>query len=544
MLKAAFPKKGGFKWKHGADKVKKLKHRRGYMGYDYPDEVVLERTTVFDDNLYDAENEVSSMDLIQQSKPSSESKISLNNPKIIEYAADPLTGDAERLIEVGLQFQYKFYPVQGDHPWTVNLLILKAELLRRRADRTQTTKILLQAQAMMRRFLNPGHPDFATLLVAMGHNSRDNLNAKFALQCYEQAMMIRSAHFGGDHISIAECQLGIASALAAEGNVTGARDLISVALSTRVKWLPKSHPLVASAAQALAMSYLANNEWLEEARKMLKYAVEVKAECFGANHFEVCTCFNDYALVCKAMGLYSEAVSILQHIYHAQKKLYGDCNIDVAMTLHNHASVLLDTGNFQEAEPLFLDSLKIKRELFGFDHSIVGDALNNIGGLYQMMNRLDTAQKFYLEALHVRIRANGEINIGVAEVLNNLGILAFAKQKLDIAQDYLEKALAVKRKVCGPKDASLASTLHNLACVYHCMVAEEEARTLYEECLEIRKVALGPNHPDTIACMSNLDRLRSAIIQNHMRATSQSIASLNEDTDLGGGKVGQQPATI
>lgn len=529
MLKAAFPNKGGFKWKHAADKVKKKQHRRGYMGYEYPDEVVLERTNVFDDNLYDAENEVSAIDAIQQSKSTKGSKHSGNAQKVVEYAADPLTGDAERLIEVALQFQYKFYPVQGDHPWTVNLLILKAELLRRRADRTLTTKILQQAQGMMRRFLNPGHPDFATLLVAMGNNSRDNLNVKFALQCYEEAMVIRSAHFGADHLSIAECQLGIASVMASEGNIAGARDLISIALATRVKWLPKSHPLVASASQALAMSYLANNEWLEEARKMLKYAVEVKVECFGPSHFEVCTCFNDYALVCKAMGLYSEAVSILQHTSKAQRKMYGDYNLDVAITVHNQASVYLDMGNYAEAEPLFLESLKIKRELFGFDHSIVGDELNNIGGLYQMMNKLDAAQKFYLDALHVRVRSNGEINLGVAEVLNNLGILAFARQKLDSAQDYLEKALVVKRKVCGPQDAGLASTLHNLACVYHCMVAEEEARTLYEECLEIRKVALGPNHPDTIACMSNLDRLRCSILQDQMKNTSQSIAYLDSD---------------
>lgn len=500
--------KGGFTWKHGYCNREKPGVPGGYMGYRYPTRPVVKRESVFDDNLIVKEHPINTIDEFLKSRDINDPySISVEDDKFLEYISEPLTGDCEKLIEVGLELAHKKYPPSGEHPDTAVLLQLKGELFKARGVRAIAKKAFALALSMRQRMLAPGHPAIAEIVYDIAENSLSSGDVENATLNFEKSLLFRERTFGRNHVCIAENLLGMASVFLSVGKVAEAKDVAMEALALRVKWLSKGHYLVATASQVLGSILLATGSSLEEARIMFKNAIDIKIKTFGQYHYEVCSCCNDYALVLLKLNRYSDALEIFQDAYKVQRRLFGDLHPDIATTIHNQASVLLEMGDLESAEKLYLESLAMKRELFGFEHPLVATALHNIAGLYQLMEKLDSAYKLYMEALSIRINTFGEIHESVAETENNLGLLSYAQSRFSDAIDEFERALAIKRRIYDKGHISLAGTLNNLATVYYSIQDFTEAETLYAECLLIREASLGADHPDTHSCRECLEKL-------------------------------------
>lgn len=324
-----------------------------------------------------------------------------------------------------------------------------------------------------------------------------------AIPLVQQALTIREAELGTEHLLVAESLSSLGSLYGDQGNYAAAEPLQRRALAIREALLEAEHPLVAQSLNNLAVLYT-NQGRYAEAIPLYERAIAIIETTEGADHWAVGVSLNNLAEVYLSQGNYAQATEALQRSLALLEQAFGEGHPNVASSLNNLAELYRIQGNYAEAEPLFRRSLALRQRLLGENHPDVADSYNNLAALYADQGNYDEAEDLYQRAIAIEEAAVGENHPDVAQSLNNLAELYRIQGNYGAAEPLYRRSLAIGEAVFGDRHSSVATTLSNLASLYLFQGNYDAAVPLYEQAQTILEGAIGRNHPFTATILNNL----------------------------------------
>lgn len=228
------------------------------------------------------------------------------------------------------------------------------------------------------------------------------------------------------------------------------------------------------------------------------------------------------------LGRDEPAERMLRRALQLRAELFGLDALPTAEAMVDFGRILGYRGRTADAERLLREALAIRRAYIPGDSLATAEALNNLGGLLLRDGRAAEALPHFREAVEMHRRASAEPDVNLAMGLNNLGIALFREGRFDQAADALREALALQRRLKPDGDPNTAFTLANLGMlVAHSQNCAEEGETLLREALALRRRFLRGDHPETLTTLGNLTALLIA-----QGKTSEAIPLLEEAISL------------
>jgi serine/threonine-protein kinase len=297
-----------------------------------------------------------------------------------------------------------------------------------------------------------------------------------------QALSIRKAQFGGDHIAVAESQHDLGVVMLKMGQYDEAEKLLREALAMHRKLLGNEHPGVATDMSDLAI-VLQDQGQLDEAEKLYREALAMHRKLLGNEPPDIATDLHNLADLLRDQGQLDEAEKLYREALDIDRKLLGNEHPDVASDLYSLASVLQYQGQLDEVEKLYREALAMHRKLLGNEHPDIATDLNGLASVLQYKGQLDEAEKLFREALAMHRKLLGNEHPHVASDLNSLASVLRDQGQLDEAEKLLREALAMRRKLLGNEHPYVAVSLAGLAEVLLSAGKAQDAYTLAEEAL-------------------------------------------------------------
>jgi tetratricopeptide (TPR) repeat protein len=201
-----------------------------------------------------------------------------------------------------------------------------------------------------------------------------------------------------------------------------------------------------------------------EAEALLRRALAIDEQSFGADHPNVAIRFNNLASLLHATNRLGEAEPLLRRALAIDQQSFGADHPNVAIQLNNLAQLLQDTNRLGEAEPLLRRALAIDQQSFGADHPNVARDLNNLAQLLQDTNRLGEAEPLMRRALAIDQQSFGADHPRVAIQLNNLAQLLKATNRLGEAEPLMRRYVEIFHQFGlkhGHEHPHFRAALHN-----------------------------------------------------------------------------------
>ena len=259
------------------------------------------------------------------------------------------------------------------------------------------------------------------------------------------------------------------------------------------------------AMSELALLLKATNH-LAEAEPLMRRALTIDEQSYGAGDPRVATDLNNLAQLLKATNRLAEAEPLMRRALAIDEQSYGAEHPSVAIPLNNLAQLLQDTNRLAEAEPLMRRALAIDEQSYGAEHPSVAASLNNLAQLLQDTNRLAEAEPLMRRALAIDEQSYGAEHPSVAILLNNLALLLKATNRLAEAEPLLRRALAIDEQSYGAEHPSAAIRLNNLALLLQATNRLAEAEPLMRRSIVVFREfnkATGHEHPHMQVAVSN-----------------------------------------
>jgi len=182
---------------------------------------------------------------------------------------------------------------------------------------------------------------------------------------------------------------------------------------------------------------------LAEAEPLMRRALAIDEQSFGATHPKVAIRLNNLARLLQATNRLAEAEPLMRRALAIDEQSFGATHPNVAIDLNNLARLLQDTNRLAEAEPLMERVVTIFESSLGEQHPNVAVALNNLAQLLQATNRLAEAEPLMRRALAIDEQSFGATHPEVAADLNNLARLLQDTNRLAEAEPLMRRALAI-----------------------------------------------------------------------------------------------------
>ena len=297
--------------------------------------------------------------------------------------------------------------------------------------------------------------------------------------------------------------------LQATNRLAEAESLIRRALDIDEQTYGAKHPQVATALNNLAQLLKATNR-LMEAEPLMRRALDINEQFYGAVHPDVATCLNNLAQLLEATNRLMEAEPLMRRAMDVYEQSFGAEHPQVATALNNLAQLLKATNRLVEAEPLMRRALAIDEQSYGPEHPGIAIGLNNLAQLLQATNRLAEAESLMRRAMAIDEHSYGTEHPDVAINLNNLAQLLQATNRLAEAEPLIRRALAIFEKSFGSEHPNVATTLNNLAQLLWATNRLAEAEPLMRRALAIFEKSLGSEHPNVATILNNLAQLLRA----------------------------------
>ncbi len=334
---------------------------------------------------------------------------------------------------------------------------------------TVTARELLdQGSVRIREALDDQPQTQARLMLTIGSVYRRLGLFEPAAQLIEEALELRKALRGEDHLEVAQCLVLAADVYAAQGRFE-----------------------VAETAAVRALSIL--------------------EEDLGPEHSETASCLALLGTIYLRQGLYENAEPMF---IRNLAILEADANADpqrLADTLSNLAVLHRQRGNLEAAEDASRQALDIRRRSLGSDHPNIALSYNNLAVLLYVQERYAESAEQLGYALRIWEKTLGTDHPNVATCVNNLAELAWKQGKYDESETLFLRALVIWEKAVGPDHLDTAFAVHGLANLYRDTGRVDEAEAAYRRVLEIREASLSPDHPDLVATREDSEGLRLAI---------------------------------
>ncbi|MEJ8848533.1 tetratricopeptide repeat protein [Variovorax rhizosphaerae] len=269
------------------------------------------------------------------------------------------------------------------------------------------------------------------------------------------------------------------------------------------------HPKVATQLNNLAQLLEATNR-LAEAEPLMRRALAIDESSFGAQHPYVARDLTNLAQLLQATNRLAEAESFMRRALVIDENSFGAEHPDIARDLNNLAALLQATNRLAEAEPLMRRALAIDGKSFGAEHPDVARDLNNLAALLYATDRLVEAEPLMRRALAINEKSLGAEHPRVAIDLNNLAQLLKATKRLTEAEPLMRRALAIDENSFGAEHPYVAIRLNNLAGLLQDTKRLAEAEPPLRRALAIDETSFGTEHPDVARDLNNLAALLQA----------------------------------
>jgi CHAT domain-containing protein/Tfp pilus assembly protein PilF len=326
-------------------------------------------------------------------------------------------------------------------------------------------------------------------------------HARDGLPKAREALKLREAVLGPDHLAVAETLQTLGLLVRDSGDLPGARPLFERSLAIRERRFGPQHGLTASSLASLGyLVYLQGD--LAAARPMIERALAIRESVLGPNNPAVAFSLNDLGVVLSAQGDYRGARAAYERALAIRERVLGPQHPLTASVLHNLGDLLRETGDRAGARQYLERAIKI-REATGNQPGIAA-ILNSLGFLALMEGDLPGARTSIEKALEIRERALGPEHPATGASLNDLGLVLLRAARYRDAQTALERALRIREKVLGPDHTGVAIILRNLGEVKRTSGDLKGARPLFERSLAIYEKRLGPDHPNTALALHSL----------------------------------------
>ncbi len=247
-----------------------------------------------------------------------------------------------------------------------------------------------------------------------------------------------------------------------------------------------------------------------ETEPLLRRALAIDEESYGAEHPNVAIRLNNLAQLLQATNRLAEAEPLMRRALAIFEQSYGTEAPHVAVNLDNLAQLLQDTNRLEEAESLMRRALAIFMQSYGAEDPHVAGNLNNLAQLLQTTNRLAEAEPLMRRALAIDEQSYGTEHPNVARDLNNLAWLLKITNRLAEAEPLMRRALAVDEQCYGAEHPNVAIKLNNLALLLQAMNRLAEAEPLMRRALAIDEQSYSAEHPTVAIRLNNLARLLQA----------------------------------
>ncbi|WP_406693559.1 tetratricopeptide repeat protein [Singulisphaera sp. Ch08] len=172
---------------------------------------------------------------------------------------------------------------------------------------------------------------------------------------------------GENHPDFATALSNLALLVQRQGDLEGAKALLSQTLEIRRHVLGEQHPDFATSLNNLAL-LLCEQHNLDAAEPLLRQSLEIRREALGATHPDYANGLSGLALLlCERRDL-EAAEPLLREALKIRRLALGEQHPDFATSLNNLALLLCERLDLESAEPLLRQALQIRRDLLGSQH--------------------------------------------------------------------------------------------------------------------------------------------------------------------------------
>lgn len=300
-----------------------------------------------------------------------------------------------------------------------------------------------------------------------------------AAKLYEQVLVLRTAHWGERHPSVADALNSLAVCLLNQGEYGQAEILLRRTLEMRKNLLGDQHPDVARTLNSLAAVLYARGDYAE-AEPLYQQGLVAWEGTQGVEHPFVATIMSNLALPLTARGDLEEAEHLHRRALEIRRKLLHPQHPDIASSLLNLAGVLLKRGDAASAEPLAVEGLALFRRGLGQDHPEVGSALTLMARVHRALGQSASAELEARDALTILQAHLAADHPDIADALCTLGGVLTDKGDSAAAEPLLRRSLEIQRqKLAAASVPAVLSELQLAECLALSGRCDEAATLLH-----------------------------------------------------------------
>jgi serine/threonine-protein kinase len=303
----------------------------------------------------------------------------------------------------------------------------------------------LEALAIRRRKLDPGHPDIMVAVhnLAMLQSAKGDLREAERLQRDVLAER-RRIHPDGMHTDVAYAAHALAVTLEQESAWQEAESLYVEEIAIRQKLLGPAHQETVAAVNNLAIVRYRMRD-LSGAEAAMRDAVPGFEAILGPEHQSTILALNNLGAILSDEGHYVEADSALRLALERARRSQGERSPVLGMVMRNLGVLLGRRGDLVESERRFRSALANYRVTLPDSHPRFAEVLTGLGMVLTRGGRAAEAEPLLREALAIRTSKLGLANVRTAETQRELGTCLGRKGQYDEARQLLRASYQTYR---------------------------------------------------------------------------------------------------
>ena len=353
-----------------------------------------------------------------------------------------------------------------------------------------------QALAMRIATLGPNHVDVATVLNNIGRIHVQRCDFDLALEYYQDAMRIRRQVLGSNSLDYAATAFNAGQSFHQQGDLTRAAELYNEFLRVALMNFGNSHRDVAVVLSGIAQIHQEKKEY-DQALELYEASLCAGKAALGEEHPEIATLLNRLGNFHFEQGRLEEALLCYERGLQIERKvLPPDCP-NIVVTLSNLGEIHRQRSEWDEAAKMYHECLTILRRTYdNTDQIDVASTLSTLGLIHDQRGDTCKSLHFLQDALFMRRRLLGCDHLDVSATLVYLGTILYRKSIFSTALELFSESLRIRQSTLGKVHRDVAFVLYNIALVHQQCGSYDEAIESYSETLRIERLVLGENHRD------------------------------------------------
>jgi tetratricopeptide (TPR) repeat protein len=359
---------------------------------------------------------------------------------------------------------------------------------------------------------------FATALIGnsiarAAHAQGDLAGARSLLT---RVVSVRTQLWGAEDPTTLESMNALGLLMADQGDLAEARSVLQhVVDSGQVAGrLPDSGQI--SSMQNLATVFTYQGD-LNEARRIEQKLVELCVRVLGPDDRKTITAINNLGQTIWQQGDFVVARRLARQVLELRQRVLGPDHPETLQAMDNLAVVERSLGNPVAARGMQSRAVEASRRVLGAEHPQTLDAISNFAQTMAEMGELDAAEALHREVLALKQRLLGPRHRLTLVTMQELATTLFAKGQHELAQEIEEQVLSESRAALGELHPGTLVAINNLALTKQKRGDLAGALKLQEELIEVSRRVHGPDHPSFIGSLNNLG-LTYELTGNHRKA--------------------------